>query len=118
MVEINVFRSAADAVELQPGEVLFHEGDAGDFMYAVTEGQVELTLNGRVVEDVGPGGIIGELALIDPAPRGATATATTPASVVRVDQERFNYLVTEHPTFALKVMTVMANRLRRANVSP
>lgn len=115
MVEINVFRHATDAEELQSGQVLFREGDLGDVMFAVAEGEVELSLGGRVVEDVGPGGILGELALIDAAPRSATATAKTSARVVRVDEQRFAYLVHEHPTFALQVMTVMAERLRRAN---
>ncbi len=84
-------------------------------MFAVVEGEVELGVNGTVVEAVGPGGILGELALIDAGPRSATATATTAARVVPVDAERFTYLVNEHPTFALQVMTVMAERLRRAN---
>lgn len=117
MPEINVFRNARDSVALESGEVLFREGDPGDVMFAVAEGQVELSLHGQVVEDVGPGGILGEMALIDAAPRSATAQARTPARVVRVDQERFSYLVHEHPTFALQVMTVMAERLRKANGS-
>jgi CRP-like cAMP-binding protein len=75
---------------------------------------VELGHKGRVVEDLGPGGVLGELALIDPAPRSLTAMATTPARVVRVDEEQFNYLVHEHPMFALQVMTAMAERLRRS----
>ncbi|MGZ4736682.1 MAG: Crp/Fnr family transcriptional regulator [Acidimicrobiia bacterium] len=115
MVEINVFRHAPDALKLEPGELLFHEGDPGDVMYAVVEGHVELSRHGRMIEDVGPGEILGELALIDHAPRSATATASTAARVVRVDQDRFTYLVNEHPTFALQVMTVMADRLRRTN---
>jgi CRP/FNR family cyclic AMP-dependent transcriptional regulator len=41
--------------------------------------------------------------------------ARTAARVVPVDQRQFKYLVQEHPTFALKVMSVMAERLRRAN---
>ena len=115
MTEIHVFRHAADALTIEPGEQLFREGDPGDVMFAVLEGEVELRVGGTVVESVGPGGILGELALIDSAPRSATATATTPTRVVRVDAERFNYLVNEHPTFALQVMTVMAERLRRSN---
>ena len=45
-------------------------------MFAVVEGEVELTHDDRVVEKVGPGGILGEMALIDTGPRSATATAT------------------------------------------
>lgn len=115
MVEINVFRNAPDAETLEPGEVLFREGDPGDVTFAVAEGNVTLSVDGTIVEDVGPGGILGELALIDSAPRSATATASASTRVVRVNEERFSYLVHEHPTFALQVMTVMADRLRRAN---
>ena len=117
MAEINLFKHAQDTVALQPGEVLFHEGDPGDVMFAVVEGQIELTRNGTVVENVGRGGILGELALIDTAPRSATATASASARVAPVDHKYFTYLVQEHPTFALQVMTVMAERLRRANES-
>jgi CRP-like cAMP-binding protein len=70
-----------------------------------------------VVEEVGPGGILGEMALIDTEPRSATATARTDSRVVRVDQKQFTFLVHEHPTFALQVMRVMAGRLRKANVT-
>ena len=86
-------------------------------MFSVLEGTVELSRNGAVIENVGPGGILGEMALIDSAPRSADATARTAARVVSVDHQRFKYLVQEHPTFALQVMAVMAERLRKANGS-
>ncbi len=115
MAEINLFKHSRDTVSLEPGDVLFAEDEAADSMYAVIEGRILLTVNGAVVEEVGPGGIIGELALIDSAPRSAAASAVTHARVARVDQQQFSYLVHEHPTFALQVMTVMAERLRNAN---
>jgi len=114
-MEINLFRNSREALSLESGEVLFREGDSGDTMFAVAEGQIALARAGTVIEDVGPGGILGEMALIDSAPRSATATATAPTRVVRVDQQHFTYLVHEHPTFALQVMTIMAERLRRMN---
>jgi CRP/FNR family transcriptional regulator, cyclic AMP receptor protein len=115
MTEINIFRHARDVAVLQPGDVLFREGEAGDHMYAVTEGKVTLSHGGAVIEEVGPGSILGEMALIDDVPRSATATAGTEAKVVAVDKQHFVFLIQEHPTFALEVMTVMAERLRRAN---
>ena len=115
MAEINIFKHASDAQQLEPGDGLFKEGDPGDCMFAVVEGEVELSRNGSVVEVVGSGGILGELALVDPAPRSADATARTAARVVRVDQRQFTFLVHEHPTFALQVMAVMADRLRKMN---
>jgi CRP-like cAMP-binding protein len=114
-VEINIFRHARDPRVLRPGEVLFEEGTTGDVMFAVIEGEIELTCHRRLIDVVGAGGIIGELALIDPAPRSATATARGDARVVTVDRQHFSSLVQQHPTFALQVMAVMAERLRRAN---
>jgi len=115
MTEINLFAHSRDFETLEAGEVLFREGEHGTHMFAVAEGEVELTKNGTVIDKIATGGIIGEMALIDAAPRSATATATTSTRVVPVDREHFAYLVQEHPTFALQVMTVMAERIRRAN---
>ena len=117
MVEINIFRRSPNAITVEPGHVLFNEGDAGDVMYAVVEGQITLGRGGTAVEEVGPGGILGELALIDHVNRSATATAAMESKVVPVDKKAFMFLVQEHPTFALMVMSVMAERLRRANES-
>jgi CRP/FNR family transcriptional regulator, cyclic AMP receptor protein len=115
VAEINLFKNARDSIAVAAGDVLFREGDDGDVMFALVEGEVELVRDGVVLEDVGPGSIFGEMALIDPSPRSATAQARTAARVVTVDRAHFTFLVQEHPTFALQVMTVMAERLRRAN---
>ena len=115
MAEINLFKSSPDAFVVPAGEALFREGDPGEVLFAVVDGHVEVTLGGHVVEEVGPGGILGELALIDASPRAATAIATVDSRIVGIDRENFTFLVQEHPTFALQVMSVMADRIRNAN---
>ena len=115
MSGINIFKHATNVVDLGPGEVVFKEGDPGDVMYAVVEGSVDIVLGDAVVETVESGGIVGELALVDAGPRSATAIVRTPARLARVDQREFTFLVQEHPTFALQVMRVLAERIRRAN---
>jgi len=115
MTEINIFKHSKDAVAVEAGELLFQEGDQGDDMFAVVDGEIDLLRDGLIVETVGAGGILGELALIDPAPRSAEAKVRTAARVVRIDKRQFTFLVHEHPTFALQVMTVMAERLRKTN---
>ena len=115
MSEINLFRNSTDGVSVGAGDFLFRVGDPGDVMFAVVEGEVDLRVNDSVVETVRPGGILGELSLIDHAPRSADAQARTPARVVKVDEQQFVFLVQEHPTFALEVMKVMAERMRRTN---
>lgn len=115
MTAINIFRNAPDLREVPAGTVLFQQGDPGDLMFAVVEGTVHLTVGDRVVDQSGPGEIVGEMALIDQSTRSASAIAATDVKVAAVDRKRFLYLVQEHPTFALQVMELMAARLRRAN---
>ena len=117
MTQINLFRHDRDAYDAAPATTLFAEGEAGDAMFAVVEGTVEVRVGDRVVEVVGAGGIVGEMALIDARPRSGSAVVVEPARIVRVDEKHFTFLVQEHPTFALLVMRIMADRLRRANES-
>ena len=59
--------------------------------------------------------IIGELALIDQSPRGATVIAHGPARLARVDQRRFHFFIQQNPFFATHVMKELADRLRQMN---
>jgi CRP/FNR family transcriptional regulator, cyclic AMP receptor protein len=61
--------------------------------------------------------IFGEMALIDNAPRSATAVAVSDAKLVSVSEKQFLFLISNTPYFALNVMRVMARRLRTANTS-
>jgi len=94
------------------GQMIFNQGDAGEVMYVVVEGQVELFVDNEVVERVGPDGVLGELALIDAAPRSATAIASTDCELMPINQKKFALLVQDRPGFALHIMRVMAGRLR------
>jgi CRP-like cAMP-binding protein len=91
-------------LKLDPGQVIFSAGDAGREMFIVRSGSVDLRIGDALLETVGQGGIFGELALVDPAPRSATAVAGA-----------FNDLVRRVPGLGLEVMKVMARRLRRTN---
>jgi CRP-like cAMP-binding protein len=112
---ITIFENAAESERHAAGEVIFSAGEPGEVFYVVRAGTVELSLNGRPIEEVGPGGIFGELALIDRVPRSATATAVTDCDLVPIDERRFRFYVGHTPFFAITVMRVMAARLRRAS---
>jgi CRP-like cAMP-binding protein len=112
MHEIHLFDSATATIDFDAGATLFEEGDPGLEMYAIIDGEVDLMAGGRCIDTVGAGGILGEMALIDDAPRSTTATARSLVRAVPVDRERFLFLVHEHPNFGLQVMAVMADRLR------
>ncbi|HZZ91179.1 MAG TPA: cyclic nucleotide-binding domain-containing protein [Usitatibacter sp.] len=99
----------------EAGEVIFRQYDMGCEMYIVLEGEVELTLGPNVVETLGQGEPFGEMALIDQAPRVATAVARTACKLAVIPERRFLFMVQTTPHFALQLMKVMADRLRKMN---
>jgi CRP-like cAMP-binding protein len=114
---VELLRRSGETHSLAAGDAIFAEGDVADRMYIVDSGNVSLQVGGQTVENVGPGGIFGEMALIDRAPRSASAVAETDAAVISIDKRRFWFLVQETPYFAETVMRVMAGRIRNMNQS-
>jgi CRP-like cAMP-binding protein len=111
----DLFSQQDDVVRLAPGDVLFREGERGDAMFVLLEGTMDIMVGDKVIENSRRGAIIGEMALIDQSPRGATAIAHDPARLARVDQRRFHFLIQQNPFFATHVMKELADRLRRMN---
>jgi CRP-like cAMP-binding protein len=111
-VQTSLFEHAEGGVETPAGTVLFREGDEGTTMYIVKSGEVELTVNGRVVEVVGTDGFFGEMAVIDPAPRSTTATVKSDAVIITMDQTRFMFMIRQTPFFSMAVMKSLIRRLR------
>jgi len=116
MINLGLFRHG-ETKKIPAGEVIFQAGEPGTFMYVVSEGEVEILVGTRVVETVRSGSLFGEMALIDNSPRSAKALAKTDCTLVPVDQRRFEFLVQQTPFFALQVMQLMADRLRRSNAA-
>jgi CRP/FNR family transcriptional regulator, cyclic AMP receptor protein len=113
VTSIEIFRKMSEVKTFPAGEIIFRQEDDPDVMYGVLEGDLEIRLGDRVIDTVGPGGIVGEMALIDHKPRSATVRAVTEARLVPIDQRRFLFLVQETPFFAINVMRIMAERMRR-----
>jgi len=113
MPTTRLFEHATDARSVPAGTMLIREGETRDYMYAVLEGRIDLIVNGEHVETVEAGGIFGEMALIDKNRRTGTAVARTDAKVVAIDEKRFLFLVQQTPNFALHLMRVLSDRLRR-----
>ena len=106
---------AGKARAFNAGEVVFTKGDEGDVMFILERGAVALKDGDRVVEAVGAPGLFGEMALIESKPRSLSAVAETATELVEITAPSFWVLVHETPYFAKLVMTVMAERLRRAD---
>lgn len=95
--------------------MLFKAGDPGDAMFVLLEGAMDVMVSDKIVEHSTRGAIVGEMALIDQSPRGATVVATEPSRLAKIDQRRFLHLVQLNPYFATHVMKVLADRLRQMN---
>ena len=111
----DLFSHETDTTNLAPGEVLFAAGDTGDCMYNLLEGTLDIMVETQVVEQAVRGTIIGELALIDQSPRGATVVARSASRLAKVDSKRFSFLIQQNPYFAHHVMKVLADRIRHMN---
>ena len=97
------------------GDTIFKEGEQADEFFVVVRGEVEIRSGNRSFETVGRNGIFGEMALIDDSPRSATVVALTDVTVAPIQEQQFLFMVEHTPFFALRVMRVLANRLRRQN---
>ena len=97
------------------GDVIFREGDEATELFVIKSGQVRIQIGNRTVAEFGQDSIFGEMALIDSEPRSATAIAMTDVELVPVSEKQFLFLVSQTPYFALKVMRVLAQRLRVTN---
>lgn len=94
------------------GEFIFRQGDPGDVMYALVDGEVEISVDGSQISIVKQGEVLGEMALIDKKPRSATAVALSDCKVVVIDEQRFNFLMQQTPMFVTQIMKVMSDRIR------
>jgi CRP/FNR family cyclic AMP-dependent transcriptional regulator len=110
-----LFRQETGALQLAPGDSLFREGEKGEKMYVLLEGEMEILLGDFVLETVRQGALIGEMALIDDSPRTASVVAKTSCRLAEIDRRRFHFLVQQTPHFATHVMKTLADRLRHMN---
>ncbi|NMF82592.1 Crp/Fnr family transcriptional regulator [Nodosilinea sp. P-1105] len=110
---VELFATAPDVQTFKAGEVIFEVGTSGEVMYGVIEGDVELVVDGQVVETIEAGDVFGEGALVQIPPlRASTAVAKTDCKLAQVDQTHFKFLVQETPLFALEVIRSLSTRLR------
>jgi CRP-like cAMP-binding protein len=104
--------SSDEPVHYDRRKPIVQEGQAGLRMYVVLEGNVTVSIGGKTVERLGPGGVFGELALVDQSPRLASVVAETDCSVLPINRNAFLALVKTSPEFAATLLGSLAERLR------
>lgn len=122
--EMDRFVSGCRTLRLSEGERVFEEGDEGDEVFVVRFGRVRISKaisldSQRTLAVVGPGGIFGELAMVDAGPRSAAATAVEPSEVLAIGRASFQQLVSERSELGTKMLgrfaATLAERLRLTN---
>lgn len=100
------------AVEVPAGAVLIREGHRGDDAFVVVSGRLQVS-RGEVgeVDEIGPGEVVGEMALLSAKPRNATITAITDVHALRVGGQDFLSLVDRMPLLWLKIARGLADRI-------
>jgi CRP-like cAMP-binding protein len=110
--ELQRIAQLADEIAVPAGYVLVYEGDWGSEVFVVAEGQARVTASGRTLAVLGVGAVVGELAVLNPAPRTATVTASTPMRLFVFDRQAFDTVLDESSLIARRTMSAVAHRFQ------
>ena len=111
---IKILQKNGNPATFAAGETIFAEGQQAQAMYGIVEGEVDISVGGKVMETIQAGDVFGVGALIHPdLRRTSTATAKTNCQIVSLDRKHFLFAVQETPVFALEVMKSLSDRLRQ-----
>ncbi|MBD2496862.1 Crp/Fnr family transcriptional regulator [Nostoc sp. FACHB-280] len=113
VVTIEIFQKQAEPQIYAAGQIIFTEGQAGDFMFGIIAGEINILVNGKVVETITTGDVFGTGVLVGIKNRTYTAIAKTECKLVSLDERRFLFAVQETPMFALHVIKNYSERLSR-----
>lgn len=102
----------AEELDVPPSETFIHEGEYGDCMYIIVDGQVKVHSGERAILNLGPGKSVGELAVLDPEPRSASVTALEETHLFRIDRDAFDEVMADRPEIARGVIQALCQRLR------
>lgn len=108
----------ADVLDVKAGRVLMREGETGLEAMVLVSGAASVERGGEQVIELGPGAVIGEMALLSSRPRNATVTVTSDGQILVLGRREFQALLGEMPTVRAQVMECLADRLLESEGAP
>lgn len=102
----------AEEETFEPGQTIMNEGDMGDFMYIVVDGQVRVHRGDKTIILLDAGDSVGELAVLDPEPRSASVSTVTDTLLFRIGKEPFDEVMADRPEIARGVIQALCERVR------
>jgi CRP-like cAMP-binding protein len=115
--ELDRVAALADEVEAEPGAVLTQQGKPGQECFVILDGQANVYVGTDHINSLGPGTLVGEMALLSNRPRSATVVAETAMRLLSLDTSHFRQLLDEMPKAGRAVMEMLEERLRQRNLA-
>ena len=113
--KLKLLAFTSQRLTFNPGDSLFKQGDSGDALYVIMEGEADVlvdTPGGQItVATMGKNDFVGDIAVLCDVPRTATVTATSQLTTLRITKDLFFQLVCQFPQIAIEIMRVLAHRL-------
>lgn len=103
-----------EEVAFEPGARIIERGTVEDWLYVIAHGRVRVHIGDRTLVEIGPGDVVGEFAVLAPAPRSASATALDPSLLLRLRRGPFEELLDDRPEIARAVISTLARMLQTA----
>jgi CRP/FNR family cyclic AMP-dependent transcriptional regulator len=113
--ELQAIARSVKEIEHPKGHVIAREGDRGIGFFLITDGKAAVSIGGKNRARLGPGDFFGEISLLDRGPRTATVTSTSPIRLLGLTAWVFRGLIEEHPSIGIKLLEVVARRLRESS---
>ncbi|MBN3944704.1 MAG: cyclic nucleotide-binding domain-containing protein [Nostoc sp.] len=113
VVTVSIFQKQPNPKAFSAGQAIFEQGESGDEMYGILEGEVDILVNGKVVETIEKGEVFGAGILVGVQKRNYTAIAKVDTKLGFLNEQGFLFAVQETPMFALQVMKSYSERLSR-----
>lgn len=111
---VEIFQTSPEPRNIKAGEVIFAAGETESVMYGLLEGEVEISVNGRILETICQGDVFGEGALVhSDSKRASTAIAKTDCKLAILERTNFLFAVQQTPMFAIEIMRSYSDRIRR-----
>jgi CRP/FNR family cyclic AMP-dependent transcriptional regulator len=117
--ELNLLIALGSRRKFPSKNIIFQEGDPGDFLLVILSGKVKVIISGKDGEEfiltmLGAGSFFGEMAILEGGYRSATVMTVEPSEFLRIEKQDFAELLKEHPKIALKILKSLSQRLRKA----
>jgi len=113
--ELAQIAEIADEQEFVSGDPIFAEGEQGDALYLVVEGQVRVHKDDKQLAVLSVRDVVGEMAVLDGESRSASVTVLSDATLLKIGRDDFRDILTERPEIAMGVIKVLSHRLRATN---